>query len=155
MSIVECEKKIKAYADKHKKNNFACVTPHQAEKIICEFYGIQITAPVAEKIKPSEKNRHIGRFNIGGGYMYDEIDYILARLNEPPKGLADWCNEKRKMDLLIYKVGYYYEPLEDRNKKCVKCKCTACGAVTMQEYTKLNNRIGFIHSKTGERNIRQ
>ena len=30
--------------------------------------------------------------------MYDEIDYILARLNEPPKGLADWCNEKRKMD---------------------------------------------------------
>ena len=82
--------------------------------------------------------------------MYDEIDYILARLNEPPKGLADWCNEKRKMDLLIYKVGYYYEPLEDRNKKCVKCKCTACGAVTMQEYTKLNNRIGFIHSKTGE-----
>ena len=43
MSIVECEKKIKAYADKHKKNNFACVTPQQ------------ITAPVAEKIKPSEK----------------------------------------------------------------------------------------------------
>lgn len=70
--------------------------------------------------------------------------------NEPPKGLADWCNKKRKVNLLIYKVGYYYEPLEDRNKKCVKCKCTACGAVTMQEYTKLNNRIGFIHSKTGE-----
>lgn len=82
--------------------------------------------------------------------MYDEIDYILARLNEPPKGLADWCNEKRKMDLLIYKVGYYYEPLEDRNKKCVKCKCTACGAVTLQEYTKVNDRIGFIHSETGK-----
>lgn len=45
--------------------------------------------------------------------------------NEPPKGLADWCNKKRRVDLLIYKVGYYYEPLEDRNKKCVKCKCTA------------------------------
>lgn len=99
MSIVECEKKIKAYADKHKKNNFACVTPQQAEN------------------------------------MYDEIDYILARLNEPPKGLADWCNEKRKMNLLIYRVGYYYEPLEDRNKKCVKCKCTACGAVTKQYYS--------------------
>ena len=27
----------------------------QAGKEICEFYGIQITAPVAEKIKPSEK----------------------------------------------------------------------------------------------------
>lgn len=36
--------------------------------------------------------------------------------NEPPKGLADWCNKKRKVNLLIYKVGYYYEPLEDRNK---------------------------------------
>jgi hypothetical protein len=70
--------------------------------------------------------------------------------NEPPKGLADWCNKKRKVNLLIYKVGYYYEPLEDRNKKCVKCKCTVCGAVTMQEYTKLNNRIGFIHSETGK-----
>lgn len=57
MSIVECEKKIKAYADKHKKNNFACVTPQQAEKIICEFYGInqpksteQQQQPTTEKI---------------------------------------------------------------------------------------------------------
>ena len=55
MSIVECEKKIKKYADEHRKNNFAYVTPKQAEKIICKFYGIQITAPVAEEIKPSEK----------------------------------------------------------------------------------------------------
>ena len=61
----------------------------------------------------------------------NEIDYILARLNEPPKGLGRLVQcKKEKMDLLIYKVGYYYEPLEDRNKKCVKCKCTACGAVT-------------------------
>lgn len=56
MSIVECEKKIKAYADKHKKNNFACVTPQQAEKIICEFYGInqpkstEQPQPTTEKI---------------------------------------------------------------------------------------------------------
>lgn len=70
--------------------------------------------------------------------------------NEPPAGLFDWCREKSRVNLLIYKASYYYEPLEDRNKKCVECKCTACGAVTMQEYTKLNNRIGFIHSKTGE-----
>lgn len=56
MSIVECEKKIKAYADKHKKNNFACVTPQQVEKIICEFYGInqpkstEQPQPTTEKI---------------------------------------------------------------------------------------------------------
>ena len=40
MSIVECEKKIKKYADEHRKKNFAFVSPQQAEKIICEFYGI-------------------------------------------------------------------------------------------------------------------
>lgn len=56
MSIVECEKKIKKYADEHRKNNFACVTPQQAEKIICEFYGInqpkstEQPQPTTEKI---------------------------------------------------------------------------------------------------------
>ena len=40
MSLAECEKKIKAYADKHKTGNFSCVTPIEAENIIREFYGI-------------------------------------------------------------------------------------------------------------------
>lgn len=40
MSLAECEKKIKAYADKHKKNGFACVVPSVAEKIIRDFYGL-------------------------------------------------------------------------------------------------------------------
>lgn len=40
MSLAECEKKIKAYADKHRKGNFACVVPSVAEKIIREFYGL-------------------------------------------------------------------------------------------------------------------
>ena len=40
MSLTECEKKIKAFADKHKTGNFACVTPIEAEKIIREFYGL-------------------------------------------------------------------------------------------------------------------
>ena len=39
MSLAECEKKIKAFADKHKTGNFACVTPIEAEKIIRELYG--------------------------------------------------------------------------------------------------------------------
>lgn len=55
MSIVECEKKIKAYADKHKTGNFAFVSPQQAEKIICEFYGISATDPVAEQSKTADK----------------------------------------------------------------------------------------------------
>ena len=44
MSLADCEKKIKAYADKHKTGNFACVIPSEAERIIREFYGITETA---------------------------------------------------------------------------------------------------------------
>ncbi len=40
MSLAECEKKIKDYADKHRKGNFACVVPSVAEKIIRDFYGM-------------------------------------------------------------------------------------------------------------------
>ena len=40
MSLADCEKKIKAYADAHKTGNFACVVPAEAERIIREFYGI-------------------------------------------------------------------------------------------------------------------
>lgn len=47
MSLPNCEKKIKAYADKHRKGNFACVIPSVAERIIREFYGL--TAEPAER----------------------------------------------------------------------------------------------------------
>ena len=40
MSLVECEKKIKAYADSHKKGSCAVVPPNVAEGIIRKFYGI-------------------------------------------------------------------------------------------------------------------
>lgn len=40
MSLVHCEKKIKAYADAHKTGSFACVTPEEAETIIRDFYGL-------------------------------------------------------------------------------------------------------------------
>lgn len=48
MSLADCEKKIKAYADKHKTGNFACVIPSEAERIIREFYGITETASKTE-----------------------------------------------------------------------------------------------------------
>jgi len=47
MSLAECEKKIKAYADKHRKGNYACVVPSVAENIIREFYGLA-TAPAEQ-----------------------------------------------------------------------------------------------------------
>ncbi len=41
MSIVECEKQIKAYADKqHRSGKCVCVPPNVAERIIREFYGL-------------------------------------------------------------------------------------------------------------------
>ena len=52
MSITEAEKKIKAFADAHKTDSFACVTPVEADHILREFYGlpaagetVQIPAP--------------------------------------------------------------------------------------------------------------
>lgn len=51
MSIVECEKKIRARADeKHKKNrgNFAFVSPKEADGIIRNFYGIPEAASMPE-----------------------------------------------------------------------------------------------------------
>lgn len=44
MSLVEAEKKIKAYADSHKKGSCAVVPPNVAEKIIRKFYGIPAAA---------------------------------------------------------------------------------------------------------------
>lgn len=40
MSLGECEKKIKAFADKHKSGGFSCVIPSEAERIIRDFYGL-------------------------------------------------------------------------------------------------------------------
>ncbi len=44
MSLANCEKKIKAFADKNKSGGFSCVIPSEAEKIIREFYGLHAAA---------------------------------------------------------------------------------------------------------------
>lgn len=50
MGLEDAEKKIKAYADKHRTGNFACVPPSVADQIIREFYGL----PAAGAKKPAE-----------------------------------------------------------------------------------------------------
>lgn len=40
MSITAAEKKLKAYADKHKTGNFSCVPPVESDCILREFYGL-------------------------------------------------------------------------------------------------------------------
>lgn len=48
MSLAECEKKIKAFADAHKTGGFSCVIPSEAERIIREFYGLPLRGESAE-----------------------------------------------------------------------------------------------------------
>ena len=57
MSLEKCERKIKAWADKQKRNgNCVCVAPNVAEGIIRKFYGLgeagqaQAEAPKKAKI---------------------------------------------------------------------------------------------------------
>ena len=40
MGLADCEKQIKAWADKNKKGNCCCVPPNVAEGIIRKFYGL-------------------------------------------------------------------------------------------------------------------
>ena len=56
MSIAECEKKIKAFADQHKTGSFSCVIPSEAERIIREFYGL----PTREEVPESSESRVFG-----------------------------------------------------------------------------------------------
>lgn len=54
MSIVEAEKKIRAYADKQKRSgNCVCVPPNVAEKIIREFYGLPEVGAAPEPAAPT------------------------------------------------------------------------------------------------------
>jgi len=44
MSLTAAEKKINAFADKHRTGNFACVTPGEAEEILREYFGLPAAA---------------------------------------------------------------------------------------------------------------
>lgn len=56
MGIADAEKKIKAYADKHKKGSCAVVPPNVAEDILREFYGLPKGGAPAEETKPGVIN---------------------------------------------------------------------------------------------------
>ena len=58
MSIIEAEKKIKAFADAHKTGSFACVVPAESDRILREFYGLPAAgkADSAPAPEPSKDN---------------------------------------------------------------------------------------------------
>lgn len=69
MSIVECEKKIKAKADeiqKKSKQKCVCITPNTAERIIREFYGLPDakTTALAPASTPEPEPEEFGILNL-------------------------------------------------------------------------------------------
>ena len=62
MSITEAEKKIKAFADRHRNGGFACVTPAEADAILREFYGLGSIAADAPAEDSSPKILNLADF---------------------------------------------------------------------------------------------
>lgn len=56
MSLKDCEKKIKKFADKHKKGGFSCVLPLEAERIIREFYGLPARGETPAPVETYDQN---------------------------------------------------------------------------------------------------
>lgn len=54
MSIVAAEKKIKAFADGHKKGNSSGVSGRQADRILREFYGLTAAGAPAPAPSPEQ-----------------------------------------------------------------------------------------------------
>lgn len=61
MSIVEAEKKLKAFADGHKTGSFSCVTPPEADRILREFYGLTAAGESAPDPVPGQPGGNVLR----------------------------------------------------------------------------------------------
>lgn len=71
MSITEAEKKIKAFADKNKTGNFACVTPMEADRILREFYGLSSQCP-----EGNHKSLNCNGSQSGGAAPINILDFL-------------------------------------------------------------------------------
>ena len=80
LNITEAEKKIKAFADKHKTGNFACVTPMETDRILREYFGlpkagkrehIVVQFPGKKKQKPVPAPEPVPAPAIAGGIHVD------------------------------------------------------------------------------------
>lgn len=52
-TLKEAEKRIKAWADKNKTGNFACVTPARAEQILRKYFGLPEAGAAAPAPSPA------------------------------------------------------------------------------------------------------
>lgn len=60
--------------------------------------------------------------------MAETIDYAPLVPREPPEGLTQWVLQQGclQKEYLIYKAGWEYVPLEERNRPAVEVTCSAC-----------------------------
>ena len=73
MGIVDCEKKIAAYANNHREGSAGCCPPLEADRIIREFYGIPARVVIGvdlangpdftAEVKPAPKPKKINLAN--------------------------------------------------------------------------------------------
>ena len=69
-----------------------------------------------------------------------EVEATVALLeNKMPEGVPEKLEERGLLgsDVLVYGVSYIYDPLEERKRKMVRVKCTACGEETHLEQVPL------------------
>lgn len=59
MGLKDCEKQIKAWADKHKSGSCCCVHPKVAEDIIRKFYGLPEAKTMTTETKTAASARKV------------------------------------------------------------------------------------------------
>lgn len=86
--------------------------------------------------------------------MYN-TKYTRMLPKTPPEGIVEWLKEKDALggDYVIYKCANVYAPLEDRRRKMVECRCTACNAIFYNEYVPAINKYKNISFSDGENTV--
>ena len=77
MSLEKAEVRIKAFADKHRTGNFACVTPGEAEEILREYFGLPAGAGVqAPTVSSADSSLPEGAGTGGAEGVIDLADFF-------------------------------------------------------------------------------
>ena len=62
----------------------------------------------------------------------DQVNYEKLLPMQPTPEQVRWCFDHwTPEEFIIYRNGWYYDPLEQRRKNGVECCCTACGSKTI------------------------
>lgn len=85
-----------------------------------------------------------------------ERDYSEVLPTTPPEGLVEWVQQKGHLleNLLVYKMGWVYDPYLEHKVQAVQLTCTACGETVYTDKVEAeagchtaysSSTFGFIH----------